>query len=298
MKRTSFKKLAPLIATIPAALLLLAGCGKQAATSDTDNTAASKGKIRLAYVNWSEGVAVTHLFASLLDDMGYEVETTMADVAPIYVSVAEGKQDVMVETWLPTTHKDYAAKYGSRLETVSTWFEGAKIGLVVPDYVEINSIDELNGTKDKFKGKIIGVDAGAGIMGSTDQAIKDYALNFELISSSGPAMTAALKSAIDKKEWIVITGWAPHWMFARYELKFLEDSKGVYGGAERIEAASRIGFAKDFPEAAEVLGRIKFTTAEIGSLMAKMEDANGKDKEAIRDWIAENQALVDGWLNK
>ena len=171
MKRISLKKLSPLLAAVPAALLLFSGCGKQAATSDTDSTAANKGKIRLAYVNWSEGVAVTHLFASLLDDMGYEVETTMADVAPIYVSVAEGKQDVMVETWLPTTHKAYAEQYGSRLETVSTWFEGAKIGLVVPDYVEINSIDELNAAKDKFKGKIIGVDAGAGIMGSTDQRL-------------------------------------------------------------------------------------------------------------------------------
>lgn len=298
MKRISLKKLSPLLAAVPAALLLFSGCGKQAATSDTDSTAANKGKIRLAYVNWSEGVAVTHLFASLLDDMGYEVETTMADVAPIYVSVAEGKQDVMVETWLPTTHKAYAEQYGSRLETVSTWFEGAKIGLVVPDYVEINSIDELNAAKDKFKGKIIGVDAGAGIMGSTDQAIKDYALDFELISSSGPAMTAALKSAIDKKEWIAVTGWAPHWKFARFDLKFLEDPKTVYGGAERIEAVSRIGFAKDFPEVADVLGRIKFTTAEIGSLMAKMEEANGKDKQAVREWIAENQALVDGWLNK
>jgi glycine betaine/proline transport system substrate-binding protein len=42
----------------------------------------------------------------------------------------------------------------------------------------------------------------------------------ELVASSGPAMTAALKGAIDKGEWIVVTGWAPHWKFARYDLKF------------------------------------------------------------------------------
>ena len=47
--------------------------------------------------------------------------------------------------------------------------------------------------------------------------------------SSGPAMTALLKKAIDKKEWIVVTGWTPHWMFDRFRLRVLEDSRNVYG---------------------------------------------------------------------
>ena len=87
-----------------AAVLAAAGCGKAP-------DAASKGTIRLAYVNWSEGVAVTHLLEVLLGDMGYQVETTMADAAPIYTAVAEGQQDVLVETWLPTTHKAYFEQY-------------------------------------------------------------------------------------------------------------------------------------------------------------------------------------------
>ena len=47
-------------------------------------------------------------------------------------------------------------------------------GLVIPDYVTINSIEELNAEKERFSGQIVGIDAGAGIMKATDQAIKDY----------------------------------------------------------------------------------------------------------------------------
>src|SRR5690606_5329565 len=83
------------------------------------------------------------------------------------------------------------------------------------------------------KYKITGIDPGAGIMEKTEEAIEEYGLDkWELVSGSGAAMTASLKKAYDKKEPIIITGWNPHWMFSKYDLKYLEDPKGVYGGAE------------------------------------------------------------------
>ncbi|MGI6496563.1 MAG: glycine betaine ABC transporter substrate-binding protein [Kiritimatiellia bacterium] len=272
-----------------AVVFAAAGCGK---TPDT----ASKGTIRLAYVNWAEGVAVTHLLDVLLSDMGYQVETTMADAAPIYTAVAEGQQDVLVETWLPTTHKAYYEQYGDRLEFISTWFEDARIGLVVPAYVEIDSIEQLNEVKDRFKGRLTGIDAGAGVMSCADKAIKEYALDYELVASSGPAMTAALQGAIDKGDWIAVTGWAPHWKFARYDLKFLDDPKGVFGGSEVVQAAARLGFSAEYPEVAAFFKKMMFDGAQIGSLMDAMENATAGEEAAVRAWIAENQDLVDGWL--
>jgi glycine betaine/proline transport system substrate-binding protein len=41
-------------------------------------------------------------------------------------------------------------------------FSEGTTGLVVPAYVTINSIEELNANKDKFKGEIIGI--GGGLM--------------------------------------------------------------------------------------------------------------------------------------
>ena len=68
----------------------------------------------------------------------------------------------------------------------------------------------MNEYKDKFKGRIIGVGSGAGIHADTYRAIEEYGLELEQITSSGPAMVAALKKATRDKDWIVITGWKPH----------------------------------------------------------------------------------------
>lgn len=282
-----------IVLALAGALALAAGCGRKAGTPAQDE---GKGTIKLAYVNWAEGVAVTHLLTALLGDMGYQVETTMADVAPIYASVAEGNQDVMVETWLPVTHKTYFDRYGDRVELISTWYEAARIGLVVPAYVEINSIEELNAARNKFQRRITGIDAGAGIMGATDRAIEEYGLELELLASSGPAMTAALQGAIDKKEWIVVTGWAPHWKFARYDLKFLDDPKGVYGDIEVVQAAARKGFKEAFPKAAALLGKMKFDSVQIGSLMDALESGEGSEAERVRTWIAAHEDLVQSWM--
>src|SRR5699024_2979472 len=125
--------------------------------------------------------------------------------------------------------------------------------LVVPDYVPINSIEQLNENKDKFNGEIVGIDAGAGIMKATEEAIPAYNLDFDLLTSSEAGMTATLKKAIDKKRWVVVTGWRPHWMFSRFDVKMLDDPKGIYGQEEKIVAVAREGFKEDHPFVAKFI---------------------------------------------
>ncbi len=293
MKNVIMKSMMSVLAVM---LMLTGGCEDKSGGEGSGTSAAGdKGTVKLAYVNWAEGVAVAYLSEAVLTDMGYDVEMTMADVAPIFAAISKGDQDVMVETWMPVTHKTYWDKYGADFEELGLWFDQAKIGLVVPSYVEIDSITELNDVKDSFNGRVVGIDAGAGIMKTTEKAIEKYGLDYELMTASGPAMTAALKSAIDKKEPVVVTGWAPHWKFARYDLKFLADPEQVYGDVEVIKSICRKEFKTDMPEVAAFFGKMKFDGQQIGSLMDAVSQAKGDEKGAVKKWIEEHKELVDSW---
>ena len=252
-------------------------------------------KINLIYVNWAEGIAMTNVAKILLEEQGYNVNLMNADVAPIFASLARGNADAFMDVWLPVTHHEYMKQYAESIELLSNNFEEARIGLVVPSYVTINSIAELNEHKDKFNGEIVGIDAGAGLMNTAEAAITNYELDFKLLTASEAAMVASLKKSIDNEEWTVVTGWTPHWKFSRYDLKMLEDPDNVFGDKEQIKTATRKGFSHDHPFVAEFLTNINFTTAQIGSLMQAIEEAN-TEKDGAQAWIDGNRELTNSWM--
>lgn len=298
MRKNLFKTVILLMVVIMSGSLFV-GCGQQdQGDAEQPDVTEEKGTVKLAYVNWAEGVAMTHLAQAILEDkMGYEVETTMADVAPIFTSLSSGDSDAFLDAWLPITHESYMEEYGEDIDDLGYNFEGARIGLVVPAYVEIDSIEELNSKKDEFQGRIVGIDSGAGIMKATDATIEEYGLDYELIPGSGPTMTASLKKAIDSNEAVAVTGWAPHWKFARWDLKFLEDPKGTYGGVENIHTVTRKGLSEDMPEVAEFLTNFYLDGQQLGDLMGAIADNEDVDPiVTAREWMGNNEELVNSWL--
>jgi glycine betaine/proline transport system substrate-binding protein len=133
-------------------------------------------------------------------------------------------------------------------------------------------------------------------MSKTEEAIKDYGLtNFELLEGSGAMMTAVLKDKISKNEWVVVTGWTPHWKFARWDLKYLKDPKGVYGGAETINTVVRKGLKEDMPEVYNFLDNFNWTLAEIGQVQGW--NSEGADPyDSAKRWIKENPERVEEWI--
>ncbi|MBD3401743.1 glycine/betaine ABC transporter [candidate division GN15 bacterium] len=270
-------------------MALVAGCGEQAAEKKT---------VKLVYVNWAEGIAMTNLMKAIIEDeLGHDVQLQVADVGPVYTSVAQGDNDAFLDAWLPVTHADYMDEFADQVVDYGYNYEGARIGLVVPSYVTISTIPEMNDHAEKFDGEIVGIDAGAGIMKATDKAIDTYGLNLELISSSGPAMTAALKDGVDNENWVAVTGWKPHWKFARWDLKFLDDPEGVYGAAENIHTIARQGLEEDMPMVAQLLKNFKMNDQQLGTLMGMIADSENADPvEVAREWKAQNMDLVNSWL--
>ncbi len=284
--------------TIVAVLLVLALSVGLVAIMGCAGTQEKK-TVEMVYVNWAEGIAMTNLAKVAMEEhLGVNVTIQVADVGPVYTSLAQGDKDAFLDAWLPVTHADYMDRFADQIEDLGYTFRGARIGLVVPDYVEFDSITEMNEYADNFDGEIIGIDAGAGIMKASEKAIETYGLDYKLVASSGPAMTASLSNAIEDGEWEVVTGWKPHWKFARWDLKFLEDPEKVYGAVENIHAVARKGLKEDMPKVYQFLKNFEMNDQQLGSLMGAIADSDADPEVAVRSWLQEPSyaELVKSWV--
>lgn len=270
-------------------LIVLTACGSE--KEDTKNT--EKGEINLAYVEWDTEVASTHVVGQVLEDLGYKVTLTPLDNGIMWEALANGEVDGMVSAWLPQTHAPQVEKYNNKIENLGENLTGAKIGLVVPSYMDVDSIEDLTNQANQT---ITGIEPGANMMATTENAYKEYK-NLEgwnVLTSSAGAMTAALSQAISNNEEIIITGWSPHWIFNAYDLKYLDDPKGLYGTEEYIGTFARNGLKEDAPEAYSVLDRFNWSAKDIESVMFDiMEGMSATD--AAKKWIANNQDKVAEW---
>lgn len=252
--------------------------------------------IKIAYPNWAEGIAMTYLAKAILEEeLDYDVELTQADPGVIYGAVASGDQDVFLDAWLPHTHEPYWEQYGDQLEDLGPNFAYGVTGLVVPTYMKIDSIEELNSIADELDGKITGIGTGAGITQKTNDVIEEYDLDLVQVNSSGPAMTAALKDAVDNKEPIVVTGWKPHWKFGRFDLKVLADPRGIYP-IDGCKTIATKGFSEEYPEVAQFLVNFNLTEAHLVDLMLKIDDSDDDVADVAMDWMEDHSALVDSWI--
>jgi len=282
-----------LLATMVMLIGVLMGCSDQ----QTNGASIEQNKIILGYALWDSEIASTHVVKEVLEGkLGYEVELKTLDPAMLWQGVAQGDLDATVSAWLPYTHADYYQRLQHDVDYLGANLEGAKLGLVVPAYVDINTIGELNSIKDQLDGKIIGIDAGASYMTLTEEAIDEYQLDLELVSSSAAAMIAELSSAIKEERYIVVTGWTPHWKFLKYDLKYLEDPKEILGTEEHIATLARKGLKEDNPEVYNFLDKFYWEPSDMESVMLKIQEGMSPE-QAAKEWVESNSDKVAEWIN-
>jgi glycine betaine/proline transport system substrate-binding protein len=283
-------------------LMALAACGMLFAP--TVQAAEYDKPIKIGWTAWSTAEANTKLIQKILEDkMGYEVELVMSDIGIQYQGLSTQDIDLMLMAWLPTTHQNYWKKFADKVVNLGPIYTRARLGWVVPSYIpedQLNSISDLTNPEvaDKLKKKITGIDPGAGLMQASEKAMEEYGLSdagYQLLSSSGAGMTAALSRAIKREDWIVATGWSPHWKFAKWDLRYLEDPKGLLGGRERIHCLARKGFYQEAPyEVFEFFVRYNIPIDDLEALM--LEARNTSYEEAAEEYIKNNPKRVHYWM--
>ena len=142
---------------------------------------------------------------------------------------------------------------------------------------------------------ITGIEPGAGITGQAINTLEEYENleGWKLEESSTAGMMGSLDTAIKNEEPIIVTGWNPHWKFSAYDLKYLEDPKGTFGGSENINTIVRKGLEEDMPNAYKILDRFYWEPQDMEAVMFDAQEVSFE--EAANNWIQENQDKVAQW---
>jgi len=99
--------------------------------------------IELVSTPWDSERASSGVIKEVLTQKGFDVTVTPVDVAVIFESIANGDADATAAAWMPITHKEFYDDYKDEFEDLGANLEGAIIGLVVPEYMDIDSIEDL-----------------------------------------------------------------------------------------------------------------------------------------------------------
>jgi len=301
MNHMTKRNLTGVLALGAAATLVLTGCGANDDGSDAagGGSGESCDTITLGFLpSWTDGLSTAYLLENRLEALGYDVEMeTLTEAGPLYTGLAQGDVDIYPSAWPELTHASYMEQYGDSIEDLGAYYDNAKLTIAVPSYVDIDSIEDLAGNADRFGGRIVGIEPGAGLTAQTqDSMIPAYGLEdeYELITSSTVAMTTELSNAIAAQEDIVVTSWRPFWANDAYDLKDLEDPKGAMGEPESLHFLGTEGFSERCAEAADLIGGIRLDDAEYGTLedLVVNEFGEGREAEAIEAWLEQYPDVV------
>ncbi len=269
---------------------------------------AEKKEVRFVYVGWTGVTIKTEIAKTVLDCLGYEVESNLVSVPIAYEAMALDESDIFLGNWMPSM-KSVAEPFFEEgtVENLVANMPGAKYTLAVPAYAYeggLQHFEDIAKFGDKLDWKIYGIEEGNdGNQVIQDMIDKDmFGLGkFELVPSSEPAMLMQVQSYAKDKKWIVFLGWAPHSMNERIDMKYLAGSTpetfGDDDGTATVYTNIRAGYAEEAPNVVTFLENLKFPVAMMNQIMLTLhENQSLKPKEAGIAWVKDNPEIYKGWL--
>ena len=289
-----------LLAVFIAMVLVFSGCAQQTTPSEENNTnqGVSSEPIEFGLPPWPGVTVKTEVVKQILEEEGYSVNKNELDAGIVYSQLSSGELDVLLAGWLPTTHEEYWGEHSQNLEKVNVNVETTWLGLAVPDYVYesgITSIEDLNANQEQFNSEIVGIEPGAGVMQSTEEAIDTYGLNYTLVDSSTPAMIAEADAAMQENQSIVFTIWEPHSAFAKFDIRKLEDPQSIYGGGDSVYTIARNDLGEEYPQVKAFLEKFNVSSDVQSKWILEYSDKGNSPEEVASQWIENNPDDVHRW---
>ena len=259
--------------------------------------------VRFADVGWTDIQVTTGVAQVLLEAMGYEPQVTTLTVPVTYASLKNKDIDVFLGNWMPSMTADIAPYTEDKsVETIATNLEGAGYGLVVPQYVAdagVKSLSDLAANKDKFNGKIYGIESGNDGNRIIGEMIADPANKlegFELVESSEAGMLTEAEKAMKNNDWIIFLGWTPHPIMGEMKIHYLDGMGDTGFGAATVHTNVRAGYTTECPNVGKLLTNLKFNLEMEGAMMEPVLKDSADPKQTALEWLKANPSAVTPWL--
>lgn len=259
-------------------------------------------EVRFGYVEWPEAVMKTQVVSDVLGAMGYETTSQSLSVPLVLKGVSTGDLDVFLETWLPSMQSMVTPYLDDGSVTMSAHnLDGTLYTAAVPTYVYeagVTSIADLAPNAEKFGGNYFGIEPGNDgneIMRKAIEADTYGLSDWTLVESSEQGMLQMVERATQRGDWIVFSGWRPHWMNAAFDISYLEDPENIWGGEGYVATVANTRYLEENPNLARFFRQFRVSLETQGDWIDQYGRQGRDPEEVAQEWIRANLEAVKGW---
>lgn len=290
----------------------------------------SDDPIILAMNEWSSQNLITTIAGKLLTKMGYNVEYVTAGYIPQITAISVGNLTASLEIWEVSIGEGYwkSIEEGEIEVLGLTGMEGGAgwsypafvepLCLGLPDIQALQNCAEVFATPETYpQGRVIDQPADWGDFKSIERAAA-YEIDFQVVKGgSEGAMMAEVKSAFEAQTPLLIYLWWPHWIFAEYDMRVLDEpayedacwedpSWGpnpdlAYDCTEASLPITKVawsGMKDKWPGAYRFLKAFQVSTEDDVAMMHAFELAGKSLDELTDQWIEDNEAIWSAWVDE
>ncbi|OWZ83554.1 glycine betaine ABC transporter substrate-binding protein [Natranaerobius trueperi] len=261
-------------------------------------------EIEMAKVEWTCATQKAYVNTAILETLGYDVSRENYTLPIIIEGMSNGEIDFFTDAWDKTWGQplDEALKAGDMID-INTQIDDASYSPAVPTYVYeagVQSLEDLAKYSDKFEYSYYGLESGNDGNEIMIEAFDNdtYGLGeWDIVESNEAAMITDVRQQMEDEEWVVFSGWEPHYMNVVLDMEYLDDPKGIWGDSESISTVVRDGLEEADPNLTKYLKQFDVDQEIVNEWVYEFGYHERDPEEVAEEWITENIDIVLQWVD-
>ncbi len=231
--------------------------------------------IKMAVTQSPEHKFQFHVFRKIAEEkLGIAIEAIEIPNTHLFKSIADGTAQFTLAPWIPSM-SGYRDKFRNSTIDLGCNTPGCIMGLAVPEYVNINAIENVADYVEKFDNKIYSTRRTTYIGSMMVEIQKHYGLEqIEVVYMDENKLFDVITKKYNNNEWFVFTGWKPHYLFGELDLKILNDKKKIFGVEEKMTTFVNNQLQTENPELYELLNSFKMDNDGLNKALYKIKEGN------------------------